>query len=180
GLICAGGSRRGADLRNADVVTEDDENVGSLLLWLCRCRRAHDRRGDQRCQHTERADLDHASFSSVAAARYGPAAGPIYNRAVRLILPVSAHGTMGVSVLTAGALGSRPARVACTRDGKSQTLDVVHFCSVKDRFGSCVTSIARPYGNAQLYGRWRRALRGRQSGADLKPPQAAVVKSDGG
>ena len=24
------------------------------------------------------------------------------------------------------------------------------------------------------------ALRGRQSGADLKPPQAAVVKSDGG
>src|SRR5580704_16342167 len=33
---------------------------------------------------------------------------------------------------------------------------------------------------AQLYGRWRRALRVRQSGADLKPPQAAVVKSDGG
>src|SRR5881296_254378 len=26
----------------------------------------------------------------------------------------------------------------------------------------------------------RRALRGRQSGVDLKPPQAAVVKSDGG
>jgi hypothetical protein len=25
-----------------------------------------------------------------------------------------------------------------------------------------------------------RALRGRQSGADLKPPQAAVVKNDGG
>jgi hypothetical protein len=45
--------------------------------------------------------------------------------------------------------------------------------------GSCVTSIARPHGNAQLYGRWRRALRGRQSGADLKPPQAALVKSDG-
>src|ERR1700736_4018028 len=33
---------------------------------------------------------------------------------------------------------------------------------------------------AQLYGRWRKALRGRQSGVDLKPPQAAVVKSDGG
>jgi len=32
---------------------------------------------------------------------------------------------------------------------------------------------------AQLYERWRRALRGRQSGVDLKPPQAAVVKSDG-
>ena len=28
--------------------------------------------------------------------------------------------------------------------------------------------------------RWRRALRGRQLGVDLKPPQAAVVKSDGG
>src|SRR5580704_9703569 len=33
---------------------------------------------------------------------------------------------------------------------------------------------------AQLYGRWRKALRGRQSGVDLKPPQAAVVKSNGG
>jgi len=35
-------------------------------------------------------------------------------------------------------------------------------------------------GGAQLYERWRRALRVRWSGADLKPPQAAVVKSDGG
>jgi len=33
---------------------------------------------------------------------------------------------------------------------------------------------------AQLYERWRRALRVRQSGADLKPPQAAAVKSRGG
>src|SRR3982074_2275477 len=48
------------------------------------------------------------------------------------------------------------------------------------RVGSCVTSIAGPNGYAQLYERWRRALRGRQSGADLKPPQAAVVKSGGG
>src|SRR5246127_970882 len=47
-------------------------------------------------------------------------------------------------------------------------------------FGSCVTSYAGPHGAAQLYERWRRALRVRQSGADLKPPQAAVVKSDGG
>jgi hypothetical protein len=30
-----------------------------------------------------------------------------------------------------------------------------------------------------LYERRRKALRGRQSGVDLKPPQAAVVKSDG-
>src|SRR6476660_4943896 len=45
---------------------------------------------------------------------------------------------------------------------------------------SCVTSNAGPHGEAQLYERWRRTLRGRQSGADLKPPQAAVVKSDGG
>src|ERR1700686_2463001 len=37
-----------------------------------------------------------------------------------------------------------------------------------------------PNGHAQLYERWRRALRVRQSGVDLKPPQAAVVKSDGG
>jgi len=29
---------------------------------------------------------------------------------------------------------------------------------------------------AQLYERWRRALRVRQSGADLKPPQAAAAK----
>src|SRR5215510_4606072 len=35
-------------------------------------------------------------------------------------------------------------------------------------------------GGAQLYERWRRALRVRQSGADLKPPQAAAVKSRGG
>jgi len=49
-----------------------------------------------------------------------------------------------------------------------------------DRLGSCVTSIAGPHGGMQLYERWRRALRGRQSGADLKPPQAAVVKSNGG
>ena len=46
--------------------------------------------------------------------------------------------------------------------------------------GSCVTSIARPHGDAQLYERGRRALRVLQSGADLKPPQAAVVKSRGG
>src|ERR1700731_3059116 len=31
-----------------------------------------------------------------------------------------------------------------------------------------------------LYERRRKSLRGRQSGVDLKPPQAAVVKSDGG
>jgi hypothetical protein len=36
------------------------------------------------------------------------------------------------------------------------------------------------YHGAQLYERWGRALRGRQSGVDLKPPQAAVVKNDGG
>jgi len=47
-------------------------------------------------------------------------------------------------------------------------------------FGSCVTSIAMSTGDAQLYERWRRALRVRQSGADLKPPQAAAVKSRGG
>jgi len=35
-------------------------------------------------------------------------------------------------------------------------------------------------GGAQLYERWRRALRGRPSGADLNPLQAAVVKCDGG
>src|SRR5215831_16197183 len=35
-------------------------------------------------------------------------------------------------------------------------------------------------GDAQLYERGRRALRVRQSGADLKPPQAAAVKSRGG
>jgi len=46
--------------------------------------------------------------------------------------------------------------------------------------GSCVTSIAMSTGDAQLYERWRRALRVRQSGADLKPPQAAAVKSRGG
>src|SRR6516162_1645496 len=45
---------------------------------------------------------------------------------------------------------------------------------------TCVTSIAGPNGHAQLYERWRRALRGRQTGVDLKPPQAAVVKSNGG
>ena len=47
-------------------------------------------------------------------------------------------------------------------------------------YGSCVTSYAGPHGAAQLYERWRMALRVRQSGVDLKPPQAAVVKSDGG
>jgi len=35
-------------------------------------------------------------------------------------------------------------------------------------------------GDAQLYERWRRTLRGRQSGSGLKPLQAAVAKSDGG
>jgi len=44
----------------------------------------------------------------------------------------------------------------------------------------CVTSIVVSTGGAQLYERWRRALRGRQSGAGFKPPQAAVVKSNGG
>ena len=54
-------------------------------------------------------------------------------------------------------------------------IGVVHVA-----FGSCATSVAGPNGGAQLYERWRRALRDRQSGADLKPPQAAVVKSNGG
>src|SRR5215831_3036725 len=35
-------------------------------------------------------------------------------------------------------------------------------------------------GAAQLYERRRKVLRVRQSGADLKPPQAAVDKSHGG
>jgi len=48
------------------------------------------------------------------------------------------------------------------------------------RFGSCVTSVAGPNGDAQLYERWRRALRVRQSGADPKPLQAATAKSRGG
>ena len=39
------------------------------------------------------------------------------------------------------------------------------------RLGSCVTSNAGPHGDAQLYERWRRPLRVRQSGADLKAPQ---------
>src|SRR6202043_113094 len=52
--------------------------------------------------------------------------------------------------------------------------------SVDVAVGSCVTSYAGPHGAAQLYERWRRALRFRQSCVDLKPPQAAVVKSDGG
>jgi len=46
--------------------------------------------------------------------------------------------------------------------------------------GSCVTNIAGPHGGMQLYERWRKALRDRQSVVDLKPPQAAVVKSHGG
>ena len=58
------------------------------------------------------------------------------------------------------------------------TIRRVQSCHVS--LGSCVTSYAGPHGEAQLYERWRRALRVRQSGADLKPPQAAVVKSDGG
>jgi len=39
---------------------------------------------------------------------------------------------------------------------------------------------AGPHGFTQLYRRWRKALRVRQSGADPKPPQAAAVKSRGG
>jgi len=35
-------------------------------------------------------------------------------------------------------------------------------------------------GDAQLCEWWRRALRGRQSWADLKPPQAAVANYHGG
>jgi len=53
-------------------------------------------------------------------------------------------------------------------------------CTANVAYGSCVTSIVGPNGGAQLYERWRRALRGRPSGAGLKPLQAAVVKSDGG
>jgi len=49
----------------------------------------------------------------------------------------------------------------------------------EDRSGSCVTSAVMSTSGAQLYERWRRALRVRQSGADLKPPQAAAVKSRG-
>jgi len=52
--------------------------------------------------------------------------------------------------------------------------------SVDVRKVPCVTSTAGPNGGTQLYERWRRALRGRPSGAGLKPLQAAVVKSDGG
>ena len=39
--------------------------------------------------------------------------------------------------------------------------------------GSCVPSYAGPHGEAQLYERWRRALRVRQSGVELKPPNVA-------
>src|ERR1700722_7514693 len=47
----------------------------------------------------------------------------------------------------------------------------------KDR---CVTNTSSEKGGVGLYERWGRAPRGRQSGAGLKPLQAAVVKSDGG
>jgi len=43
----------------------------------------------------------------------------------------------------------------------------------------CHERVVANIGGAQLYERWRRALRVRQSGADLKPPQAASVKSRG-
>src|SRR6476660_4148581 len=54
---------------------------------------------------------------------------------------------------------------ACCAAGFNPT----YVCS-----GSCVTSVAVSPGGAQLY---ERALRGRRSGADSKPPQAAAVKS---
>src|SRR4029450_8066788 len=44
----------------------------------------------------------------------------------------------------------------------------VLFVVVKVRSGPCVTSIARPHGDAQLYERWGKVPRGRQSGAGLK------------
>jgi hypothetical protein len=47
--------------------------------------------------------------------------------------------------------------------------------SYRVSFGSCVTSVARPYGGALLCERWRWA-----QVADPKPPQAAVDKSYGG
>src|SRR5271157_4967984 len=43
-----------------------------------------------------------------------------------------------------------------------------------------VSRACRSKRHVQLYERWRWALRVRQSGVDLKPPQAAVVKSHGG
>src|SRR5712692_5512049 len=43
-----------------------------------------------------------------------------------------------------------------------------------------VSRACRSKRHVQLYERWRWALRVRQSGVDLKPPQAAVVKNHGG
>src|SRR5262245_57575158 len=60
-----------------------------------------------------------------------------------------------------------------------ETAAMRNFDQAHARFGSCVTSIGGPNGCAQLYERCRKVLGGRQSGAGLKPLQAAVAKSDG-
>src|SRR5580704_7088239 len=44
----------------------------------------------------------------------------------------------------------------------------------------CVTNTSSENGDVELYERWGQAPRGRQSGAGLKPLQAAAVKSGGG
>src|ERR1700676_5381509 len=44
----------------------------------------------------------------------------------------------------------------------------------------CVTNTSSEKGDVELYERWGQAPRGRQSGAGLKPLQAAAVKSGGG
>src|SRR6516164_282442 len=84
----------------------------------------------------------------------------------------------GAAAKSSGALPTPP--VLLPNDSTYETAALRDCSPVNVRFGSCVTSIAGPNGHAQLYERWRRALRGRQTGVDLKPPQAAVVKSNGG
>jgi hypothetical protein len=58
------------------------------------------------------------------------------------------------------------AEACCSSAAQNVAMAVCHDC----RLGTTVRNCTRG----------RRALRGRQSGVDLKPAQAAVVKSDGG
>jgi hypothetical protein len=120
---------------------------------------------------------DTGEFSVASIRRWWCEIGaPRYPSAKQLLINADCGGSNGARL----RLWKRELQVLADELGIEITVCHVaarHHQVEQDR---CVTNTSSEKGGEELYERWGQAPRDRQSGAGLKPLQAAVVKSNGG